>query len=100
MRCRLYIILSTAFILVSGANAYAIRCNNDLISEDDSKFEVVLTLDKCGSVLEKELIRSEDTHRKVEKWLIRVLEWGYRYCYELTFVDAVLKDIEWLGKCD
>ncbi len=100
MRYRHYIFLSIALVLFFGSNAHAIRCGNDLISEDDSKFEVVLTLEKCGSLLGKELIRSADTNRKIEKWLIRVNEWGSnRYCYELTFVDAVLRDIEWIGKC-
>jgi len=100
MQRRNCILLSIAFFLIFGSNAHAIRCNNDLITENDSTFEVVLTLAKCGSVLDKELIRSADTGRKIEKWLIRVNEWGNPYCYELTFVDAVLRDIEWIGRCD
>jgi len=97
---RLSILLSLAILLFIGSNAHALRCHYDLISEDDTKFEVTLTLHKCGTVLDEEIIRSEDSDQKIEKWLIRVREWAGQYCYELTFIDAVLRDIESLGKCD
>ena len=100
MKSRNYILIFLALFLYFDANAHAIRCSNDLISEDDTKFEVTLTLSKCGTVLDKELIRSEDTDKKIEKWLIRVLEMGGRYCYELTFIDTILSDIDLVGKCD
>lgn len=80
--------------------AYAIRCGNDLIQEGDSTFEVILTLKKCGNVMEKEMVQSENTYEKIEKWLIRAYEMGHHYCYELTFKDTKLIEIRLLGQCD
>ena len=85
---------------INSAFAFAIRCGNDLIQEGDSKFEVIMTLKKCGTVLEKELIRSEDTNKKIEIWLVRVLEMGGHYCYELIFKDAIMTERKLLNKCD
>jgi len=85
---------------INSASAFAIRCSNDLIREGNSKFEVIMTLKKCGTILEKELIRSADTNKKIEMWLIQVLEMGGHYCYELTFKDAILIERKLLGKCD
>ena len=92
-----YIIL---LLFLNTDTALAIRCSNDLITEGESKFEVMLTLKKCGSVLEKEVIRSSDTQKKIDKWLIRVLELGGHYCYELTFADAKLVAIDLLERCE
>ena len=87
-------------IFLYPSSSLAIRCSNDLISEDESKFEVILTLKKCGTILAQEELRSSDTNLKVDKWLVRILEMGGHYCYELTFADAILIDIELIGKCN
>ena len=94
------LVFLSLLISCSATYAFAIRCSTDLIQEGDTKFEVTMTLKKCGTVLEKEILRSEDTNQKREIWLIRVLEMGGHYCYQLTFVDAVLEERKLLGKCD
>jgi hypothetical protein len=83
-----------------GSNAYSFRCDNELIKEGDYKFEVSMTLKKCGTVLEKEIIRSADTNEKIELWFVKAYNMGYHYCYELTFKDARLTRINHLGQCD
>ncbi len=79
----------------------AIRCDRDLISDGDTTLEVTVKIQKCGEIMGKEVIRSEDSvGRKREQWLIRVYESYHYYCYLLKFKDGVLDSIEYLRRCD
>ncbi len=89
-----------------------IRCENDIISVGDTSSEVTIKLQKCGEVLNKEVIKKEtiidekksgETVKKeklVELWSIRVKERGGMYCYPLTFEEGRLQSIGNWSKCD
>lgn len=78
-----------------------IRCDRDLISDGDTTLEVTVKIQKCGEIIGREVIRSEDSvGRKREQWLIRVYESYHYYCYLLKFKDGVLDSIEYLRRCD
>ncbi len=91
-----------------------IRCENDLISTGETSSEVMIKLNKCGEVLNKEVIRKEtsvDTtenkfdqkvkkEKLIELWYIRVKERGGMYCYPLTFEEGRLQSVGNWTKCD
>ncbi len=91
-----------------------IRCENDIISVDDTSSEVIIKLSKCGEILNKEFISKEtsiETNENkigekvkketlVELWHIRVKERGGMYCYPLTFEEGRLQNIGNWSKCD
>jgi len=118
----LYIYLLILLLALSANPAIALRCGNDLITEGDttSKVKVVLK-NNGGEIIEKEYVGSQGdrtinsrtkgtvnlktkrhhtsgshTSSAVsgEKWLISAPSgYGRPYCYELTFVGSVLKEI-------
>jgi hypothetical protein len=78
-----------------------IRCDNDFISEGDSILDVTLKIQKCGEIVGKEVIRSENSiGRKREEWLVRVYQSYHYYCYLLKFRDGKLEAMTYLRRCD
>jgi hypothetical protein len=99
-----------AILIFSAAPVYAgIRCLDDIISEGDTNYEVMLKLEKCGEFISKDVIRKEisfDQDKNIEKeipveqWHIKVLEQGGTFCYPLDFQEGVLKEIGKWTKCE
>ena len=91
-----------------------IRCAIDLISIGDTSSEVMLKLNRCGEVLDKEVVSkqtvvesdSTKTGETVSKetmteiWYVRVKERGGAYCYPLTFEEGLLQNIGRWSRCD
>jgi hypothetical protein len=98
----LYLLVSLIAVVSCPQFAHsAIRCDRDLISDGDTTLEVTIKLQKCGEILGKEVIRSENSvGRKREEWLVRVYESYHYYCYLLKFRDGKLHSIEYLRRCD
>lgn len=110
-------------LLVLTANpAIALRCGNDLIQEGDTTSKVRITLtNNGGEIIEKEYSgakgdgainskikghsnsgsytsnkkRRYTSHAEaIEKWFISAPSgYGRPYCYELTFIGSILKEI-------
>lgn len=79
----------------------AIRCDKDLIDDGDSTLDVKMKIQKCGEIIGKEVIRSENSvGRKREEWLVRVYQPYHYYCYLLKFKDGKLDAMEYLRRCD
>jgi hypothetical protein len=97
-------------LILSIDHAFALKCGNDLIREGDTTFKVINILNNNGGkILGKERVGTQHTsgiytsisgkqyvanYEIVEKWFIRVSSgYGSPYCYELTFIGSVLKEI-------
>ncbi len=79
-------------------SAHALRCGTDIISEGQSITKVRRVISTCGSVVDREILRSaHGSHSyKMEEWYVRV----YGQCYSLNFRDRRLRGIHDEGKCN
>ena len=115
MKSTMLFFLTIAIITIFSLPIHAgLRCQNDLISVDDTTSEVRQRLSKCGEVLDKETVKKEtivkvgaktdgETVKKqtvTEIWYIRVKERGGMYCYPLSFEEGRLIDIGRWSRCD
>lgn len=106
--------LIVLFLALSANSAIALRCGNDLIREGDTIMKVMNTLKKNdGEIVEKKHVgakgdgtinsrnKGHNTSgsyttktKKIEKLFIKIRSgYGRPYCYELTFVSSILKEI-------
>ena len=87
MNLRKLIIITFVTIICLPVMASAgFRCGVALISKGEGKYLVDKKIKKCGEVLDREVIRSEDADMKKEIWFVR----RYSKCYMLTFHDGAL----------
>ena len=109
-------LLILAILTLWCAPAYGIRCSNDIISTGDRDLEVKLKLKDCGEVISKDIIGKETTsshninskqhieitkeEQLIERWHIRVVEQGGKYCYPLIFRGGILTEIGSWTQCD
>lgn len=107
-----YILLAGAILVILPLQTVhsGIRCENDIISLDETKLEVMAKLKRCGEVMEKESYVKETTYSKgqdktktqilIDQWFIRVKERGNYYCYPLEFQDGKLTRIGDWSRCN
>ena len=112
------------FVFIGLFSNYAfagLRCGNDLIQIGDSAYKVTKKISKCGKILAKEehnkllssgtkkslvvgnIGTSSESHRSttllIGTWYILIDSYT-DYCYDLTFVDKILKKIGDYEECE
>jgi len=98
---KIFICALIVFLAFSGA-AFALRCGNDLVNEEDLKPGVVL---KCGEPQSKEILGYVDRIEpnrirvmKIEEWVYKIKERGTEYTYSFIFEGNRLIKIESINK--
>ncbi len=86
----LILLLSVPIIVNTG-----LRCSRYIISEGDSKYNVSQKINQCGEVLNKEVMTSGDGNIKSEQWFVKI----NRRCYQILFVNGVVRDISKGERC-
>jgi len=98
------IYLTISLIGLSQVHA-GIRCGNDIISKGDTKMDVMVRLENCGTIMDKDSYTRESgtgetkTQTLIETWYLRVKDRGSSYCYPITFEDGVLETIGKWTRC-
>ena len=114
------LILSVCLIILlvalSANSAIALKCGNDLIREEDTTWKVETTLkNNGGKIIGRNSVGMHTTSGVytshsgrqyvsnsgiIEKWFVSVPSgYGKPYCYELTFIGSILKEIGSGAEC-
>ena len=119
MKNTLIIVMLLSLFVFPNMVSAGIRCGNGLIKIGDSTYQVNKKLEKCGEVLDREVIEThasgtasydpysdttsvhfQENRINKERWWIRVDERGGSYCYPLIFKKGKLIDIEPWERCN
>jgi len=72
-----------------------LRCNRYIISKGEHQYTVRKKLKQCGVILSKGVMTTGDGNIKSEKWFVKI----NNRCYEMLFVNGVLRDISKSASC-